>query len=93
VRCFCIITLDDDPHSETPSLADNRPSKRCRVTATNDSGTNDNMDDYVGDNTAAADQHDEENKTHNMWPSNDGKLAVGSNIPPPFFRYFVLIMM
>jgi hypothetical protein len=84
VRCFCIITLDDDPHSETPGLADNRPSKRRRVTATDNSGTDDDMDNFFRDDTAAADQHDEENKTHNTRPSNDGELAVGGNIPPPF---------
>ncbi|KAG1798006.1 hypothetical protein EV424DRAFT_1648295 [Suillus variegatus] len=53
---------------ETPGLIDNRPSKRRRVAATDDS--------------ASADQHDEENETHGTRPLNNGESAAGGSCTP-----------
>lgn len=41
------------------------------------------MDDFFGDDTASADQHDEENETHGTRPLNNGESAAGGNIPRP----------
>ncbi|KAG1759637.1 hypothetical protein EDD22DRAFT_955715 [Suillus occidentalis] len=76
---------------ETPGLTDNRPSKRCRVATANDSGTDDDMDDFFGDDTATTEQDDQETETHRAQLTNNGESLNqaataqngGPHTPPP----------
>ncbi|KAG1857769.1 hypothetical protein F4604DRAFT_1931249 [Suillus subluteus] len=52
------------------------------VAATDDSGTNDNMDNFFGDDTAAADQHDEENETRSPTPNQSNPGSPQNDAPP-----------